>query len=151
MVSNSWGGGCREGAVCKFQLILFSSLLTVQWEGQQGTAHSRHLMLKTSNLPWPSEVSIGFLHPCRPPHAMVAQEKGFCLYSPHPLSKMSPLEALTVTAHRWLVGKWGKQEPCPHFLPRGRGLRSYQAQAAGGPEVLWLVGKELLAPWPPIP
>lgn len=64
---------------------------------------------------------------------------------------MSPLEALTVTTHRWLVGEWGRQEPCPISYTRGRGLRSYQAQAAGGLEVLWLVGKELLAPWPPFP
>lgn len=79
-------------------------------------------MLQTSNLPWPSEVGIGFIYPCRPPHAMVAQvEKGFCLYSTPPLSKTSPLEALTVTTHRWLFGEWGKQEPCPHFLHQGLG------------------------------
>lgn len=92
-------------------------------------------MLQTSNLPWPSEVGIGFIYPCRPPHAMVAQvEKGFCLYSTPPLSKTSPLEALN--GHHtqmavWRVGKTGTLPPFP--TPGVRGLRSYQAQAAGSP------------------
>lgn len=43
------------------------------------------------------------------------------------------------------------RNPTPISYIRGRGLRSYQAQAAGGPEGLWLVGKELLVPWLPFP
>lgn len=45
----------------------------------------------------------------------------------------------------WKVVRTGTLPPFP--TPREGGLRSYQAQAAGGPELLWLMGKELLAPW----
>lgn len=57
-----------------------------------------------------------------------------------------------ITTHRWLAGKWGKQDPHPHFLHRGMGTELLSGPSSWGPpEVLWLAVKELLVPRPPVP